>query len=116
MRNSYRYLLIKYNGNVKTRVEHDGFDYEYYIPEKDMYIDVYNHWSHGNEPYEGKSYQMDIVKTWQQKDTPNYNEAVYNWTVKDVYKRKKAKEKGLNYKEFYDEETFKKWLEENNDK
>lgn len=39
-----------------------------------------------------------------------YKSAVYDWTVRDVEKRKIAKENNLNWVEFFNEEKFKEYF------
>lgn len=44
-------------------------------------------------------------------NTKYYNNAITTWTVRDVQKRKVAKENNLNYKEFWNINELKKFID-----
>ena len=75
-----------------------------------MFIECNYHWTHGGKPYEGTDEDKCKVNRWKEKKTKYYNNAIHNWTVRDVNKRKVAKENNLNYIEFFDIDELKKFI------
>lgn len=123
----YDILTTRYN-----IVERQHFDNRYpwkcdfYIPEKDLFIEFQGNWVHGpkeyfcHEPYDrhNKIHQK-VLKIWNRKakdrfkqgfKTSKYFDAIQTWTVRDPLKRQTAKNNNLNWIEFFTIEEFTKWF------
>ena len=96
------------------------FDCDFYIPSKDLFIELNFHWTHGNVPFD-KNNEDHIRKLeeWKRKSKEInfkeqtkkfYKNAIQTWTIRDVKKLKTFQYNNLNYKIFYKEEDFNKWL------
>ena len=112
---SYTLLKEKYP-DVLTQYKSDVYPFacDFYIPSLNLYIECNYHWTHGGHPY-NKNNENDklIVESWKKKNTKFYNNAITTWSIRDVNKRKIAKENNLNYKEFWSILELNKWLEDN---
>ena len=51
-----------------------------------------------------------ILEQWKEKNTKFYDNAITTWTIRDINKRKIAKENNLNYIEFWNINELKDWL------
>ena len=80
------------------------FKCDFYIKSEDKYIELNLHWTHGGKPYNPNDIecQNQLLK-WQEKAKTShfYENAIYNWTVRDVNKRNIAKTNNLNYVEIF---------------
>lgn len=80
------------------------FNCDFYIIEKDLFIELNAHWTHGGQPYDpdNPECQKQLLE-WQEKAKTSkyYQNAIYVWTDLDVRKRKIAEENNLNYKTMY---------------
>ena len=66
---------------------------------------------HGGHPFnENNKEDQLILKSWKDKNTKYYNNAITAWTIRDVNKRNTAKENKLNYIEFWNINELKNWL------
>lgn len=81
---------------------------DFYIPEKDLYIECNFHWTHGNHFFEENN-PLDIEKLelWKSKNSKYYNNAIKTWTIRDL-KKKQYGEK-LNYIVFWNIQDFNDW-------
>lgn len=95
------------------------FACDFYIPEKDLYIEYQGHWKHGKEPYIGTPEQIKIVQYWKTKSEElnfkgepkrTYADAINNWTNIDVYKRNTVHKNNLNWIEFFNMKEFEDWF------
>jgi hypothetical protein len=87
------------------------FHCDFYIKDIDCFIELNFHWTHGKHPFnENCQNDNEILNSWKLKNSKFYNKAIKVWTIKDVIKRKIAKENKLNYFEFYNEEEFNNWF------
>lgn len=87
------------------------FTCDFYIPEKDLYIEYNGHWTHGNESFDKNNLEHQrILEEWKRKSEKSkfYKNAIYTWTDLDVRKLETFKRNNLNYKIFWN-------LEEVND-
>ena len=107
----YNLLSSKYN-IVKRQYKSDLYPFacDFYIPELDLYIEYNGYWTHGFEPYVGRQEQIEKVKSWESKNTPQYKKAIIDWTERDVLKRTTAKQNNLNYLEFFNMDEFNMWF------
>ena len=80
------------------------FRCDFYIVEDDLFIELNNHWTHGEHPFD-KNNPKDLQKLaeWQEKAKTSkfYQKAIEVWTIRDPLKIKIAKENNLNYKLVY---------------
>lgn len=76
------------------------FKCDFYIKSRDMYIELNAHWSHGGHWYDDVV-DKDVVSQWLQKSA-FYKNAAQTFSMRDVKKRKVAKQNRLNYIVFWD--------------
>ena len=107
---AFNKLTSKYDVVVFNYYDKDRYPYlcDFYIGDLDMFIELNYHWCHGGEPYTGTKKQLDLVDKWKEK---GWYGNIKIWTVKDVQKRSYAKAYNLNYKEFFNKESFNKWYD-----
>lgn len=96
------------------------FNCDFYVPEKDLYIEFQGYWTHGGAPFDGENIKhTEKLKKWDKKskETNFKGEIKYSyitakeiWTQKDPYKREVAKLNNLNWLEFFDLKSFQKWF------
>lgn len=89
------------------------FSCDFYIKSRDMYIEFNGLWTHGKKWFnENEPRFTKIVELWKSKNTKYYDNAVDVWTIKDVNKRKVAKQNNLNYLVFWlnDLKDFDLWV------
>lgn len=81
------------------------FAVDFYIPERDLFIELNGSWSHGRHWYEADR-EMDqrTVQTWLKKGEKSeyYRNALEVWTERDVRKREAARQAELNYVTLWD--------------
>jgi len=84
---------------------------DFYIPEKDLYIEFNGNWTHGFHPFDEKNEEdINRLDLMTSKNSKYYNKAIYVWTVLDPKKRLTAKQNNLNFIEFWNLEEVKTWL------
>ena len=87
------------------------FECDFYIPSKDLFIELHFHWTHGKEPFnENNVNHVKQLNLWKSKTTKFYKIAINVWTNRDVKKLKIANKNNLNYKIFYTYEEFSSWF------
>lgn len=92
------------------------FNCDFYIPEKDLYIELQGMWTHGFHPFDENSEQdLKRKKLLEVKSENNkfYKTALKVWTISDPLKRKIAKDRNLNWLEFFTLKDFEKWFSNN---
>lgn len=105
-------LLVEYvnqRGMTVVRQYRDEkrypFAVDFYIPERDLFIELNGSWSHGGHWYEADR-EMDqrTVHTWLKKGKKSkyYRVALETWTKRDVRKREAARKAQLNYVTLWD--------------
>lgn len=101
----YEILKAKYP-NVKRQYSDDRYPFacDFYIPDKDMFIELQLFWSHGKEPFIGTEKQLIKLNEWQEKTKIStfYKNVIETWTARDPLKRETAKKNDLNYFEIFD--------------
>lgn len=68
---------------------------------------------HGKKPFEpNNKSDLKILKKWniQAKTSVYYKQAIYTWTIRDPLKRTIAKERKLNWIEFFSMNEFENWF------
>lgn len=78
------------------------FSCDFYIPSRDLFIELNGTWTHGGRWYEGSGADQQQVDKWKKKDTAYFDNALHNWMVRDVAKREMARTHNLNYVVFWD--------------
>ena len=103
---------------IFDKVEYQYFDEirypyfcDFYIPEKDLFIELNFTWLHGKHKY-NEELDKDVLIVWQEKSRTSdyYKKAIYIWTVNDIDKYNTAEKNKLNYKTFYNQKDFDDWL------
>lgn len=102
--------------NVKRQYKSEKYPFacDFYIPEKDLYIEYQGNWTHGEMPYNNQDLKcQNQLEQWKEKATNSkyYKIAIETWTVRDVKKRKIAQENSLNWMEFFNFKEFELWLQ-----
>ena len=112
------YLYIKEKFPLVKRQYKDNERYpwccDFYIQELDYFIELNGSWTHGNHPFDSLS-EEDQNKLKEMKvkavNSKYYNNAIKNWTERDVNKRNKAKENNLNFKEVWSLKEGKEFID-----
>lgn len=81
------------------------FAVDFYIPERDLFIELNGSWSHGRHWYEAdREMDQKTVRTWRKKGEKSqyYRNALEVWTERDVRKRAAARAAQLNYVTLWD--------------
>ena len=87
------------------------FRCDFYIPELNLYIEYNGLWTHGKHPFdENNQEDIDKLNLWKSKNTKYYQNAINTWTNLDVRKRTIAKNNNLNYKEFWNLNDAKQFI------
>ena len=69
-------------------------------------------WTHGGHPFdENNQEDIDKLNLWKEKNTKYYQNAINTWTNLDVRKRTIAKNNNLNYKEFWNLNEAKQFID-----
>lgn len=105
-------LLIEYanqHGMTVVRQYRDEKRYpfaaDFYIPERDLFIELNGSWSHGGHWYEAdREMDQKTVQTWFKKGKKSkyYRVALETWVQRDVRKREAARAAQLNYVTLWD--------------
>lgn len=105
-------LLVEYagqHGMTVVRQYRDEkrypFAVDFYIPERDLFIELNGSWSHGGHWYEAdREMDQKTVQTWLKKGKKSkyYRVALETWTQRDVRKREAARQAELNYVTLWD--------------
>ena len=105
-------LLVEYADQLGMTVvrqhrdeERYPFAVDFYIPERDLFIELNGSWSHGGHWYEvDREMDQKTVQTWCKKGEKSqyYLNALGTWTERDVRKRAAAREAQLNYVTLWD--------------
>lgn len=102
--------------NVKRQYKSEKYPFacDFYIVNKDLYIEINFHWTHGFEPYDIYKH-VEMLNEWVNKSKTSdfYKNAINVWTIKDPLKRKTAKDNNLNWIEFFDIKQFDEWFNKN---
>lgn len=105
-------LLVEYADQHSMTVvrqhrdeERYPFAVDFYIPERDLFIELNGSWSHGGHWYEvDREMDQKTVHTWCKKGEKSqyYLNALGTWTERDVRKREAARDAQLNYVTLWD--------------
>lgn len=117
----YKLLLTKFKVVIKEYTSNlYPFSCDFYIPEKDLYIEYQGCQMHGGEPYNPENpNHISLVEKYKRKaeeinfkgqKKTQYLHIIDVWTIKDPLKRETAKTNGLNWIEFFNMEQFMIWF------
>lgn len=105
-------LLVEYADQlgmtvVRQHRDEDRYPFavDFYIPERDLFIELNGSWSHGGHWYESdREMDQKTVQTWRKKGKKSqyYLNALGTWTERDVRKREAARDAQLNYVTLWD--------------
>ena len=109
----YQKLIEKY-GHANILRQYKSKDYpfpcDFYVETLNLYIECNFHWTHHYEPFNEKNKEhIELLRTWTQKHTSYYDNAIHVWTKADPKKLKTFIENKLNHKIFYNLEQFYEW-------
>ena len=104
-------LLKKKFTRVITQYKSEKYPFncDFYIPERELYIEFQGTWTHGKHPFSESQEDLEILTKWKLKNTEYYNNAIEVWTKRDVLKRQTAIQNNLNWLEFFTFEDFSQW-------
>ena len=107
----YKLLVEKY-GYVKRQYKSKEYPFycDFFIPSENLYIEYNGHWTHNKEPFINSEKQQNILNEWKNKKSKFYDNAIVTWTKRDVLKRETAEKNNLNWKEFFNMEQIKLFL------
>lgn len=87
------------------------FHCDFYIPEKNLFIECNYHWTHGGHLFDiANKDDIELLDKWKKQNTNYYNKAIETWTDLDVRKYNKLIENNLNFKIFYSYDEFIEWV------
>lgn len=90
---------------VSTKIQRRyPFCCDFYIPSKDLFIELNAHWTHGGKHYDPQdNFCKQQLQEWliKSQDSKYYEQAINTWTVLDVNKYTIAKQNNLNYLVIY---------------
>ena len=123
-----QYILTKLKEKFTDVVHHYKdkerypFICDFYIPSLDLFIEYQGSMFHNKRPYLGNSQDLKEVEEIRQnsekrkqitgKTKSRYDSLIETWTIRDVNKRKIAKQNNLNYLEFFNLCDFNEWFEQ----
>jgi len=105
----YEVLIAQYGkDDVKRHYREDPrypFECDFYIPSKDLFIELNLDWTHGGKPFEDTEEDNKKLDIWKQKalNSKFYQNAIETWIVRDPAKFKAALDNNLNYITYYNE-------------
>ena len=97
-------IIRKRFPDVLTQYKSEKYPFrcDFYIPSKDQYVEYNGTWTHGRHPFdETNPDDLLILENWKRKNNKYHDNAIETWTVRDVNKRRVAKENGLNFVELW---------------
>ena len=103
--------LIFPNTKRSYRTELYPYLCDFYIPEIDLYIECHFFWTHGGHFFDPNNIEdLAKVEKWKSKHSKFYDNAIQNWTVRDLEKLEYARKNNLNYLVCWSEEEFNNYI------
>ena len=85
---------------------------DFYIKSLDLFIECHYYWTHGGHFFdENNQEDIKILEFWKSKGKPQYESAIYCWTITDVKKKNCAIKNNLNYVALFSEREFNYYIE-----
>lgn len=111
----YLYIKERFPSLKRQYKDKERYPYfcDFYIPELDLFLELNGMWTHGKHPYNmNLEEDNSILNIWKEKskEYPMYLSAIKTWTINDVNKRNKAKENHLNFKEVWNLDEGKEFI------
>jgi hypothetical protein len=101
-------LGLEYERNYKT--EEYPFASDFYIPKFKMFVELNFHWTHGGHWFdENNSDDIEKVMLWKSKNKEYYDNAIYNWTVRDLKKKEYIEKNNINCIVLWNYEDIERW-------
>lgn len=110
----YSLLLNKFKNIIRQyTTKKYPFNCDFYIQEKNLYIEIQGNWTHGYMPFEQSEKCLKQLEKWEEKAKTSsfYKTALDVWTRRDVLKRETARKNNLNWIEFFNLDEFMTWYE-----
>ena len=84
---------------------------DFYIKSKDMFVECNFSWTHGGHWFnENDENDLNRLESMKAKHSKYYDNAIDTWTIRDMNKRKIAKDNNLNYVVFWTLDELKEFL------
>ena len=102
-------LLQSIFPNAKRPYKSEQYPYlcDFYVPELELYIECHFFWTHGGHFFDKNNPEdLAIVEEWKSKHANFYDNAIQNWTVRDLEKLGCAHRNNLKYLVCWSEEEF----------
>lgn len=75
------------------------FNCDFYVKNLDYFIELQGYWTHGKFPFKKDDPKcIEKLDKWKKK---GFNDAIHNWTIRDVLKRNTAIANKLTYIEIF---------------
>ena len=107
--------LLNIFDNVQIQFTSNEYPFacDFYIPERQLYIELNASWTHNSAWYDENNLEHKEIATKWSNSSAYYKQAHKTWTYYDVKKRQTAKENNLNYLVFWqpDLSDFYLWVE-----
>ena len=121
---SYELIKEKYCDVIHQYRDKDRYPFncDFYIPSLDLFIECQYGMFHNGRPYIGNEQDLQEIELFKGKSikrkqitgkNSRYDAIIETWSIRDVKKRKIAKENKLNFIEFWTINELKNWLEKN---
>lgn len=105
MREDLLFSILKdfYSQVIRERFdERFPFRVDFYVPEKDLFIEYQGFWTHDKHPFDISSKEdLVLLKKWKTLDQRIYKNGIDVWSVKDPIKRKIAEENNIKLVEIF---------------
>ena len=113
----YEKLCNKFTRVIRQyKSEKYPFNCDFYIPEKDLYIEYQGHWTHGIDNHKilglydpNNLYHQQVLLKWKNKNTKYFDRAIKTWTELDPLKQKYIDSNKLYFLKFFTLEEFMEW-------
>ena len=103
-----RFPLVKRQYKDKNRYP---YNCDFYIPNLDYFIELQGYYTHGKEPYNPNSIKHQVlIQRYKERYGPNC-QPITIWTIKDVEKRNCAKDHNLKFKEVWNLQEGKEFID-----
>jgi hypothetical protein len=103
-----RFPLVKRQYKDKNRY---SYNCDFYIPNLDYFIELQGYYTHGKELYNPNSIKHQVlIQRYKERYGPNC-QPITIWTIKDVEKRNCAKDHNLKFKEVWNLQEGKEFID-----
>ena len=109
----YSYIKMKFPDVCRQYKDKERYPYncDFYIPTLDLFIEYQGYYTHNTHPYNDNDIEdRKKVEEYKEKYGPEC-QAITIWTIKDVEKRNCAKKHNLNFKEVWNINEAKKFID-----